>query len=107
MPDESPLEPLEQIAPERRTNRPDRRTNPVERRSAINIDRRENREDRRAKRDLVHWLVKLFAIVLSILAVASVGTMIYAAIASEKDLDTGFIAELFKTIIDFLHFILT
>lgn len=106
MPENTPIDPEEQIAPERRANRPDRRTNPIERRAII-TDRRENREDRRAARDLKHWLVKLLASVLSLITLASVITLIYAAVVNEKDLDTGFIGEIFKSIIDFLHFLLT
>lgn len=70
-------------------------------------DRRASHEDRRAKRNLKHWLVKLVAFTFMIVVVASVLSLIYAAINQEKDLDTAFIGELFKNLINFITFLLT
>lgn len=63
-------------------------------------------EERRAERNLKHWLVKGFAITLMVVFVASTLTLIYAAVIQEKDLNTGFIGEIFKGLFDFLRFIL-
>lgn len=64
-------------------------------------------EERRAKRDLKHWLVKGVARTFMIIVVASVLSLIYAAVIQEKDLDTGFIGELFKGLFDFLRFLMS
>ncbi len=71
------------------------------------IDRRVSNEDRRATRNLKHWLVKLVATTFMIVVVASIMSLIYSAIRQEKDLDTAFIGELFKNLISFITFLLT
>lgn len=78
--------------------------NPVDAGPVIDIDAL---EERRAKRDLKHFMVKAMTITVMILIVASTSSLIYAAVVQEKDLDTGFIGDLFKTVFDFLRFLMT
>lgn len=63
--------------------------------------------NRVATRDLKHFLVKLMATGAMFLVIASVLTLLYSAIVQDKDLDTGFIGDIFKTIVDFIRFLLT
>lgn len=67
----------------------------------------EDIEERRAKRDLMHWVIKSVVIGFMIIVIASVFSLIYAAIIQEKDLDTAFIGELFKGFFDFIRFLLS
>ena len=64
-----------------------------------------DQEERRANRDLRHWLVKTLTLTFMVILVASTASLIYAAVIQEKDLDTGFIGELFKGLFDFLRLI--
>jgi Na+/H+-dicarboxylate symporter len=63
-------------------------------------------EDRRAKRDLKHWMVKTITLFLMAAFLAIILSLVYAAVIQEKDLDTSFIGEMFKALIDFLRFLM-
>lgn len=63
-------------------------------------------EDRRAKRDLRHWMVKVVTLFFMAAFLASILSLIYAAVIQEKDLNTGFIGEMFKAMFDFLRFLM-
>jgi hypothetical protein len=63
-------------------------------------------EDRRAKRDLKHWLVKTITIATMFVVVVCVMSLLYAAVVQEKDLNTTFIGEVLKMIFDFLRFVM-
>lgn len=63
-------------------------------------------EERRANRNLKHWMVKAVTSVAMFVFVVCIMSLLYAAIVQEKDLNTTFIGEMFKLIFDFLRFIM-
>lgn len=64
-------------------------------------------EERRATRDLKFWIVKTFVTAFLVVFSTSVVTLIYAAVVQEKDLDTGFIGEAFKSMFEIIRIILS
>lgn len=64
-------------------------------------------EERRAKRDLKHWMVKAVTVTFMFTFVSAFLSLIYAAIIQEKDLDTAFMGEMFKGFFDFLRFLMS
>ena len=64
-------------------------------------------EERRATRDLKFWIVKTFVAAFLVVLTSSVVTLIYAAVIQEKDLDTGFVGEVFKGMFEIIRFILS
>lgn len=66
----------------------------------------EELEERREARKLKSWLVRALATTVMIVSGTSTLALLYAAVIQEKDLNTGFIGEVLKTVFDFLRFIL-
>lgn len=64
-------------------------------------------EERRANRNLKHWMVKAFSLLVIFMFVVCVLSLVYAAIIQEKDLNTTFIGEMFKLVFDFLRFVMS
>lgn len=64
-------------------------------------------EERRATRDLKHFVVKALVIAFIIVFLSSFLSLIHAAVIQEKDLDTAFMGEMFKMVFDFLRFLLS
>ena len=71
------------------------------------LQQEEALEERRATRDLQFWIVKTFVAAVLVVLTSSVVTLIYAAVIQEKDLDTGFIGEVFKGMFEIIRFILS
>ena len=71
------------------------------------LQQEETLEERRATRDLKFWIVKTFVAAFLVVLTSSVVTLIYAAVIQEKDLDTGFIGEVFKGMFEIIRFILS
>lgn len=71
------------------------------------IQQEEALEERRATRDLKFWIVKTFVAAFLVVLTSSVVTLIYAAVIQEKDLDTGFIGEVFKGMFEIIRIILS
>ncbi len=71
------------------------------------LQQEEALEERRATRDLKFWIVKTFVAAFLVVLTSSVVTLIYAAVIQEKDLDTGFIGEVFKGMFEIIRFILS
>ena len=63
-------------------------------------------EERRATRDLKFWIVKTLVITFMFVFIVSVVTLIYTVVIQEKDLNTGFIGEVFRGMFEVLQFIL-
>jgi uncharacterized membrane protein YqjE len=64
-------------------------------------------EERRAKRDLKHWLVRTITVTMMFVFVVCIMSLLYAAVVQEKDLNTTFIGEMFKIVFDFLRFVMS
>lgn len=64
-------------------------------------------EERRATRDLKHWMVKAITIAFIVVFVSCFMSLVLSAVVQEKDLDTVFMGEMFKSIFDFLRFLLS
>ncbi len=62
--------------------------------------------ERRQKLDLKTWLVKAFASTVMAVFGTSTLALLYAAVIQEKDLNTGFIGDVLKSVFDLLRFIL-
>ena len=71
------------------------------------LQQEEALEERRATRDLKFWIVKTFVAAFLVVLTSSVVTLIYAAVIQEKDLDTGFIGEVFKGMFEIIRIILS
>ena len=71
------------------------------------LQQEEALEERRAPRDLKFWIVKTFVAAFLVVLTSSVVTLIYAAVIQEKDLDTGFIGEVFKGMFEIIRIILS
>lgn len=63
-------------------------------------------EDKRADRDLKHWVIKAIISTICVVFVASTGTLLYASIAQDKDFERGFIGEIFKGFFEVLKVVL-
>lgn len=64
-------------------------------------------EERRAKRDLKFWLVKLVTSTFMVVFAASMLSLVYAAVVREKDLDTGFLGTVFQSMFEFIRFLMS
>ena len=71
------------------------------------LQQEEALDERRATRDLKFWIVKTFVAAFLVVLTSSVVTLIYAAVIQEKDLDTGFIGEVFKGMFEIIRIILS
>ena len=71
------------------------------------LQQEEALEERRATRYLKFWIVKTFVAAFLVVLTSSVVTLIYAAVIQEKDLDTGFIGEVFKGMFEIIRIILS
>lgn len=71
--------------------------------AADTVEIEERREDRKLKR----WIVQVVTLGFMFVFVASILSLIYAAVVQEKDLNTSFIGEMFKLVFDFLRFLMS